>query len=86
MVKCKAVCADEAGLLSVFRETVAVKFGDQDLLCLSQVWLSLQFSDPLVHGALRDRGVSAGTADNNDDLQPYTPAQPLLNQGSNTLE
>ncbi len=28
VVKCKAVCADEAGLLSVFRESVAVNFGD----------------------------------------------------------
>ena len=28
MVKCKAVCADEAGLLSVFRESMAVNFGD----------------------------------------------------------
>lgn len=28
MIKCEAVCADEAGLLSVFRESVSVNFGD----------------------------------------------------------
>lgn len=28
MVTFKAVCADEAGLLAVFRESVAVNFGD----------------------------------------------------------
>jgi len=103
VVKWKAVCADEAGLLSVFRESVAVSFGDHGVarsamslsgvveppvfaadpeqtqlgwypqwcVFLSQI---LQFSDPLMHGALRNRGISAGTADNNDCFNLSRPS------------